>query len=102
MVCIGGDWLAPDKAPKRSVKPPRADKLDRALIAPGLANSWANGMADDKGDAATVGGVGKVELDPSSGLEDELAPSRLAFCSSTLKKKLGLVIKKDIKQIQGI
>jgi hypothetical protein len=52
-------------------------------------------MADDKGDAATVGGVGKVELDPSSGLEDELAPSRLAFCSSTLEKKLGLVIKKD-------
>lgn len=98
MVCIGGDWLAPDRAPKRSVKPPRADKLDRALIAPGLANSWANGMADDKGDAATVGGVGKVELDPSSGLEDEFAPSRLAFCNSTLEKKLGLVIKKGHKK----
>lgn len=71
-------------------------------MAPGLANSWASGMADDKGDAATVGGVGKVELDPSSGLEDEFAPSRLAFCSSTLEKKLGLVIKEDIKTIQGI
>lgn len=59
-------------------------------------------MADDKGDAATVGGVGKVELDPSSGLEDELAPSRLAFCSSTLEKKLGLVIKKGHKwQYEG-
>ncbi|KAE9538108.1 hypothetical protein AGLY_006080, partial [Aphis glycines] len=42
-------------------------------------------MADDKGDAATVGGVGKVELDPSSGLEDELAPSRLAFCITTYR-----------------
>lgn len=55
-------------------------------------------MADDKGDVATVGGVGKVELDPSSGLEDEFAPSRLAFCNSTLKKKSGLVIKKKDKK----
>lgn len=45
---------------------------------------------------ATVG-VDEVEMEPLSGIVDNVTSPRLAFCNITLEKKLGLVIKKKNK-----
>lgn len=76
MVWTGG---APPWPPSSSVRPPRALRLVRALRAPGLASSWAIGMALAKGEAAV-----EDWLDPP--VLGEFWASRLAFCSSTLGK----------------
>lgn len=86
VVCTGVELAPP---PKSSLRPPSADKLDRALRAPGFESSWASGIALAKGEAVEEG---PLVLEP--GAEPPWAPgvagfwaSRLAFCSSTLLDK---------------
>lgn len=78
--------------PNNSVKPPNADKLVNAFNAPGFDRSCANGIALARGEADTAAaaedaGVGVAVVPPPLvGLLVWVA-SRLAFCSSTLKKR---------------
>lgn len=101
VVCTGGPKFA--NPPNKSVKPPRADKLDKAFNAPGLANNWARGIADARGfesaeaDDVEVGDEVIFEFV----VDDELLPfdvlllasCRFAFCSSTLwdKRRIDLL-----------
>lgn len=53
------------------------------VVGSGLENSWSTVWVD------------KVEMEPSSELDDNLTSPRLAFCNITLEKKLGLMLKKS-------
>lgn len=70
-------------AAKSSVKPPNALSELRALRAPGLANNCARGMAEARGPAPVV----LLELLLVPCVPVPVPPSRLAFCSSTLRKE---------------
>ena len=90
VVCTGrAVAAAPAAPPSNSVSPPRAVRLERALRAPGLLSSWANGMALAKGEAVVVVVEGEALAPDAPGVVPlpgvwVFWASRLAFCSSTL------------------
>lgn len=92
VVCTGGPPILLANPPNKSVKPPKADKLVNAFSAPGLVNSWANGIADAKELLELDDAINDVVLfdcvllPPADGDDDDwLFDSwRLAFWSSTL------------------
>lgn len=91
-----------DKLPNKSVNPPRAVRLVRALSAPGFASNCASGMAEANAAAlcvpsADVTFVGVVVVTPDTAFVDDAvvgvplvgdAPdcscAKFAFCNSTL------------------
>lgn len=87
VVWIGGPPIL-TRPPNKSVRPPNADRLDKAFSAPGFVNNWANGIADAKGlfeaddDAVKVDGL--VWLPPVVDDVWLFVSWRFAFWSSTL------------------